>query len=248
MRSQPHSPSEDELREVAERMAEAQELALFGNWEWVPGEDRVTWSDQLYRIFGLEPGEHEPTFEGYLERVHPDDRAWVRERIEATLAGGEPYLHEHRIVLPDRSLRTLRCHGQAVRDDAGHVVRLVGVCQDITELAEAEWARRVAEARFRNAFEHAPIGKALVELKRGEATMVESNRALSAITGYRQDELLAESLDRLVAAEDRDLDRELRDRLLAGAIESYTVEKRLRHKSGHQVWCQLSVSLAPGGQ
>ena len=229
-------------------MAEAQEVALFGNWEWVPAEDRVTWSDQLYRIFGLEPGALEPTFEGYLERVHPEDRDWVQERILATLTSREPYLHEHRIVLPDGSLRTLRCHGQAVTDDAGQVVRLVGVCQDVTQLAEAERARHVADARFRNAFEHAPIGKALVELERGEATVVECNRALCSITGYRQDELLAESLDRLVIAEDRALDRELRDRLLAGRIESYTVEKRLRHKSGDHVWCQLSVSLAPGAQ
>ena len=60
----PHPHSEDELREVAERMAEAQQVALFGDWEWVPADDRVTWSDQLYRIFGLEPGALEPTFEG----------------------------------------------------------------------------------------------------------------------------------------------------------------------------------------
>src|SRR3954469_19875947 len=136
--------SEADLREAAERMAEAQQGARFGNWEWVPEKDRVTWSEQLYRIFGVEPGDYEPSFEGYLERVHPEDRDWVRERIEATVSGQEPFLHEHRLVLSDGSTRTLRCHGQVVTDGAGEAVRMVGVCQDITELADAEWARRVA--------------------------------------------------------------------------------------------------------
>jgi diguanylate cyclase (GGDEF)-like protein/PAS domain S-box-containing protein len=103
-----------------------------------------------------------------------------------------------------------------------------------------------AETRFSNAFEHAPIGSALVELERGRVTVIECNKALCAITGRSREELLGESLDSLAVEQDRDLDSDLRDRLLTGEIETYTVEKRLNHTSGDHVWCQLSVSLAPG--
>jgi diguanylate cyclase (GGDEF)-like protein/PAS domain S-box-containing protein len=243
----PRTRDTGELREAAARMAEAQEVARFGNWEWVVGEDQVTWSDQLYRILGLDPEEWEPSFETYVERVHIDDRRWVDWRLRRVLEGRKPDLFEHRIVRPDGSVRTLRCHTQPVAGADGETRRLVGVCQDITELADAESARRIAEARFRNAFEHAPIGVALVELGDGEAKVIESNRALGAITGYGGAELRAASLDRITVEEDRALDSEQRRRLLAGEIYSYGVEKRLRHKAGHLIWCQLNVSLSRRG-
>jgi diguanylate cyclase (GGDEF)-like protein/PAS domain S-box-containing protein len=243
----PRTRETAELREAATRMAEAQEIARFGNWEWVVEEDHVTWSDQLYRILGLEPGECDASFETYVERVHLDDREWVDWRIRRVLEGRQPDLFEHRIVRPDGSVRTLRCHTQPVAGADGQTVRLIGVCQDITELADAESARRIAEARFRNAFEHAPIGVALVELGDGEAKVIESNRALATITGYEGAELRAGSLDRITVEEDRASDREQKRRLLAGEIDSYDVEKRLRHKAGHLIWCQLNVSLSRRG-
>jgi PAS domain S-box-containing protein len=243
----PRTSETAELREAAARMAEAQQVARFGSWEWVIGDDHVTWSDELYRILGLDPGEWDASFETYLERVHIDDRQWVDWRIRRVLEGRQPDLFEHRTVRPDGSARTLRCHTQPVAGADGQTVRLVGVCQDITELADAESARRIAEARFRNAFEHAPIGVALVELEGGEARVIESNRALGMITGYRGAELRDRSLDGITVEEDRALDREQRRRLLAGEIDAYDVEKRFRHKAGHLIWCQLNVSLSRRG-
>lgn len=238
--------SEAELREVAERMAEAQTIARFGNWEWIVASDQVSWSDQLYRIFGMEPGDFEATFDAYIDRVVPEDREWVGERIAAALEAQEPYLFEHGILLPEGSRRMLRCHGQPIAGDTGEVERLVGVCQDVTELAEAEAARRSAELRFRNAFEHAPIGVALVDLESEGARPTEVNRAMMAITGYSAEELMSLGLDEITVEDDRGLDRSRRDQLLAGEVESYSVEKRCKHAGGHQIWCEVSVSLAPG--
>jgi diguanylate cyclase (GGDEF)-like protein/PAS domain S-box-containing protein len=109
---------------------------------------------------------------------------------------------------------------------------------------------RAAELRFRNAFEHAPLGKALIDIGSERGRLVECNRALCAITGFDRDELLALSLDQITEEEDRDLDRDQRRRLLAGEQDFYTVDKRLVHKDGHRVWCQISVSLVPaaGGE
>jgi diguanylate cyclase (GGDEF)-like protein/PAS domain S-box-containing protein len=238
--------AEADLREVAQRMAEAQRVAHFGNWEWDLAESRVTWSDELYTIFGLEQGRFAATFEAYMERVHPEDRGWVGELIEATLRSHEPYLFEHRILLPDGAERALRCHGQVVENEKGEAVRLVGVCQDITELAEAEKVRRAAELRVRNAFEHAPIGVALISISEEDdkGSFLDVNRAMCSITGYTREQLLATSLDELTIPEDRELDALQRRRLLARNFESYSVEKRCRHAEGHTMWVQISISLA----
>ena len=240
--------SEERLREVVARMDEAQEIAHFGDWEWVIEEDRVTWSDELCRIFGLEPGQAPETLDGCLARVHPEDRAGARHRMQQALRTREPYLSEHRIVLPDDSVRNLRCHAQAVLGEGEKVERLVGVCLDITELAGAEQALHAAEGRFRKAFDHAPVGVALVDFEPEEPKLVECNRAMSAITGYEVSELLTMGLDSLAAEADRDLDRDHRRRLLEGELDSYTVEQRFQHKAGSPIWCQLNVSLLPGGE
>jgi diguanylate cyclase (GGDEF)-like protein/PAS domain S-box-containing protein len=236
--------TEAELRDVRERMAAAQRLAHLGSWEWDVGEDRVTWSDEVYRIFGVEAGQFGANFEAYVELIHPHDRRRVNDEIRKALARGEPFVFEHRTVL-DGSFRTVRCQGEPVTDAAGKVVRLFGVCQDVTDLAESERARRAPADRFRNAFEHAPIGVALVAIEgNGLGGFLAVNRAMCALTGYSEQDLVNSSLDEITAPEDRHLDSAQRRRLLAGKFDSYTVEKRFIHHEGHEIWGQFSLSLA----
>jgi diguanylate cyclase (GGDEF)-like protein/PAS domain S-box-containing protein len=236
--------AEGELRDATERMATAQRIAHFGNWEWDLNEDRVTWSDELHRILGVEKGRFGDSFEAYLELVHPHDRPRVNDEIQSALATAKRFVFDHRVVLQD-SVRTLRCHGESRADAEGKVVRLFGVCQDITELAQSERARRTAEDRFRNAFEHAPIGVALVAIEEaGLGHFLAVNRAMCALTGYSEEDLINSSLDEITAPEDRQLDSAQRRRLLAGKFDSYTVEKRFVHREGHQIWGQFSLSLA----
>ena len=122
----------DELRAAAARMSEAQRVADIGSWEWRVSDDRVTWSDHLFRIFGLDPATFEPSYEGFLRQVHPGDRALVRVEIETAVRERRPYKLEHRITV-DESERVLRCKGEPIVDDTGTVVRVVGVCQDVTD-------------------------------------------------------------------------------------------------------------------
>jgi diguanylate cyclase (GGDEF)-like protein/PAS domain S-box-containing protein len=111
---------------------------------------------------------------------------------------------------------------------------------------EPERSRHAAELRFRNAFEHAPIGIALVEYDAARARIVEANRALSAITGHDRSELLALGFEDLIDPSDRDSDCEQRRMLLSGELDSYSLQRRLLHDAGHKVWCQMSASLVPG--
>jgi diguanylate cyclase (GGDEF)-like protein/PAS domain S-box-containing protein len=241
----------EELRAAAALMADAQRVANFGSWEWRLDDNQVSWSDQLYRIFGIEqeqdPDSFRGTFAKYLERVHPEEQAEVRAKIEAALADAISFRFEHRIVRPDGQIRNLRCQGEPLVDPATkEIVRVVGVCQDVTELAQIERARSEADARFRIAFENAPIGIALVDFKEGpDGRLTEVNRALCDLTGRSGDELIGTKLTGLCLAEDAAIDEAQRERLIAGEIERFTVEKRALLPDDRLVWHELSVSTIP---
>jgi len=114
-------------------LAAAQEVAHLGSWEWDIDRNRVTWSDELYRIYGFEPQSVSVSYEWYLEHVYPQDRERVRERIEQAYADRRPFSFEHRSVLQDGTVRTLRERGEVIVDDAGRPRRMLGTAQDVTE-------------------------------------------------------------------------------------------------------------------
>jgi PAS domain S-box-containing protein len=130
--------AEERLHLRERQLSQAHRLARLGSWEWEVAENRVRWSDELYRIYGLEPQEFGATFAAYLERVHPDDRDAVRESIEAAVRAGRPFDFEERIVRADGEVRRLRSRGEVVTDADGRALRLIGACQDVTEQREAE--------------------------------------------------------------------------------------------------------------
>ena len=119
------------------QLAEAQAIARVGSYEWDVETNRFRRSAELCRIFGLESDAFEPTLEGYLERVHPDDRQMARAAIESALRDGTPFEFEERIVRPDGAVRVLHSKGRWIRDDLGRPVMLVGTSQDVTERRQA---------------------------------------------------------------------------------------------------------------
>ena len=130
--------AEQALLERRTLLAQTQALAGLGSWEWDPQTGRFSWSDELFRIFGLEPRSIEPSFEAYLERVHPDDRQMSGSIVARALAEGRGFKHEERLVRGDGSERLVRTHGQIVRDDEGRALKLIAACLDITEQRQAE--------------------------------------------------------------------------------------------------------------
>ena len=128
------------LAETASRFAEAQSLAHIGSWEWDIRRDTIMWSDELYRIFGLERGAEPLHYDTYLELVHPDDREFARERVGAALEDGKPFAFEHRLVRPDGQERILMGRGRVVME-GDEAVRMLGTGQDITEQRQVERLR-----------------------------------------------------------------------------------------------------------
>ena len=124
--------AERQLASANASLAEAQQVAHIGSWEWNIGEHRITWSDELYRLFGLEPGSG-MDYEAYLARLHPDDAAPTRDLVSRAAEDGEAFSFDHRVVWDDGTLRWLHGHGRVVAGPDGRPVRMVGTAQDITE-------------------------------------------------------------------------------------------------------------------
>lgn len=123
---------DDELRVRETQLADAEKVAHLGSFEWLPATDTVRWTDELFRIFGLKPGEIQPTGVSYIERVHPEDREATRKRIERSLFTGSPFEGQERIVCPDGSVHILFSRGQWLLDEDQQTRKLVGTCQDIS--------------------------------------------------------------------------------------------------------------------
>ena len=113
-------------------LEQAQEVAHVGSWvAELDGSDRLDWSAEAYRIFGVPPGQFAGSSESFFSFVHPDDRAAVRAASEAAAAGGPAYDIEHRVIRPDGGVRWVHEKATLVGGAQGRPLRMVGTVQDI---------------------------------------------------------------------------------------------------------------------
>jgi two-component system cell cycle sensor histidine kinase/response regulator CckA len=150
---------EDELKLRESQLADAQRIANFGSYEWVPGTNTVRWTEELFRIFGLRPEEFCPTLESYLERVYPKDREDTRKRIEQCLHDGTAFEAEERIMRPDGSIRLLLSQGKWLSDENRRAKKLVGTCHDITTRRDSELAKMRLEQEVHQIHKMESVGR-----------------------------------------------------------------------------------------
>ena len=132
--------AEAQLRQSEERLKKTQEMAHLGSWELDLVHNRLSWSDEVYRIFGLEPQAFGATYEAFLEAVHPEDREAVDAAYTGSLdEGRDSYEIEHRVVRKsDAVIRVVHEKCEHCRDAADRIVRSVGMVHDITERRQLE--------------------------------------------------------------------------------------------------------------
>ncbi|MGC2237192.1 MAG: response regulator [Pyrinomonadaceae bacterium] len=135
---------EEKLRSSEMRLAEAQRIARIGSFQVELATGYVEWSDEMWRIFGLEPGENGLSLEDYISHVHPDDRAFVRSSIEKSNRDKKVYDFHHRIIRPDGEMRVINNSGKFIFNEEGTPVKITGIHQDITEQDEMEKELRIA--------------------------------------------------------------------------------------------------------
>jgi len=158
---------EGKTEAMARQLEAAQAIAHVGSFEWEIATGSVMWSDELYRIYGLEPRTEAITLDVFLGFLHPDDRDRIREHIDGAIKAGGRFEYRERIVRRDGSVRVLATIGEVVVDGNGAPLHLLGTCRDVTEEVElAETRRRVerVQAGEREALEQLANGAPLADV------------------------------------------------------------------------------------
>jgi PAS domain S-box-containing protein len=217
-----------ELRDSKASLEAAQRIAHVGWWERDLISGRVSLSDEVGQIFGVQSVGLPHWHTRWLELIHPEDRPRVAEAAAAALVRDGPrYDVEYRVVRPDGQLRTIRSQGDVTWDDSGRPLRQFGVLQDITELRQAEQELRASEARFRTFVDHATDAFFLLD---DHSTVLDVNREACQSLGYSRDELIGKHRSDLDAGLDDAGIESLRQRAVFG--DAVTFETRHKRKDG----------------
>ncbi len=131
-------------------LAQAQKLTRTGSWAWDPRTENVLYcSEEMFRIFGLDPRESLPSRDNFRQQIHPEDRDWVTKRFEGSLRERADTFAEYRVLLPDGTIRHINASGHPVLNGNGELIEFIGTATDVTERKRAEEALRESEERFR---------------------------------------------------------------------------------------------------
>lgn len=234
--------AEEELIESEMQLAEAQELTMLGSWSWDVEMDRLFWSDQMHRLFGVDPSTFDATFDGFIEIVHPDDRESMRAMVERLYEDEDSFTVDHRIKRPDGKTRVMHARGKVMRDIAGRAVRVIGTSQDITKRKTSEVALRASEMRFRALAESANEGIVSID---DHSRIVFWNRGAQDVFGYWEDEVRDQPVQMLMPERYRgDHERGLARYLLTGESQliGRSVEVEGLRKNGTVFPLELSLS------
>jgi PAS domain S-box-containing protein len=226
-------------RLTSARLDAAQKVGQTGFWEHDADAGRLTWTDQVYEIFGVDRNSFAPTFEAFRDFVSPEDLAALTEQHHRALTDGSAMDLQHRLVRPDGQIRHVRARAQLYRRAPNASPVLVGTVQDVTSEHEAEVALRLSEGRFRGIISSAALGIVACDVN-GRIQI--ANEVFCRMLGYTEVELVVLDKISLVHADDRARYQSAIDRLMAGDIESSIIEMRCVRKNGDALWARVSVS------
>ena len=233
---------QERLERERASLAEAQAVTHLGSWERDLATGERTWSDEMYRILGLERADSADAGSKHLlELVLEEDRPQVALAIAETEDGGPELDRVFRLRREsDGALRHLHIRGRLAFGAAGAPERLCGTTQDVTDAHLAEVARREAEARFRITVDHAPIGMALADLRPGfRGDLLSVNQALADLVGGDREGLHGMSLASLVHPDDAATLRADLELLAIDPVARVEAQVRCMHTGGHLVWASL---------
>ncbi|MGQ0742645.1 MAG: MASE1 domain-containing protein [Alphaproteobacteria bacterium] len=239
---------EMEQRQQAERererqriqLLEAQRLANLGSWVWDVRTNRVTWSGQLYTIYGIQPEEFDGTLDAFVSRLHPDDREHVQYLVADALKRGQGFQTRERILRPNGEVRHLETCGELIRDEDGNVTQMLGICQDVTEAREAERKLERTETTYRHIVEGIRDHAIFMLDPRGH--IMSWNPAAARLKGHEAHEILGKHMDVFHTEEDR------RSGLPRQALETAMREGKFEceglrvRKDGSTFWANVATS------
>ncbi len=223
------------LRASEAAMAEAQAMAHVGSWTIDLKNHVDVWSAEAYRIFGVDPATFTPSLEGLLTRVHPDDLALVKSDYATLLASGTSAGIDHRIIMADGGIRHVHEFGRASYDADGRPVGIRGTVQDVTERLSGQAASALLAAIV-NSSEDAIISETVA------GVITSWNQGAEHLFGYRADEVIGQSVRKIVPEERRgEIDRNLATLAQGQRIAPFDTERL--SKDGVRVPVSIAVSL-----
>jgi PAS domain S-box-containing protein len=224
----PDAPSSDEqtaeraletLRASQAGLAEAQRIAHLGSWDWNIAEGSLFWSDEIYRIFGIEPREFGATYEAFLAFIHPDDREGVEKAVSLALRGEKPYSLRHRIVRPGGEERVVHERGEVSFDGSGKPARMLGTVQDVTVQARLEEELARSQAYNRGLIEASADGLITID---AEGTITDVNEQMCRMTGHSREELIGSAFASYFA-EPESAEAGVRETFAKGVVIDYAL-------------------------
>jgi PAS domain S-box-containing protein len=226
--------AQETLRRKEEELAEAQHLARVGSWLWDPKNKALTWSEELYRITGLDPSLPPPSSKEFAQLFTPESWSQLSTAMEQALQSGSIRELDVELVLPDGRHRWVTARGMAVRDASGRVNYLRGTAQDITERRQAEEARS-GLASIVETSDDAIISKNL------DGIIVSWNRGAEHIFGFSEAEAVGQHIMILIPPELREEEKTILQKTRAGEkLEHY--ETLRVTKEGKEIDVSLTIS------
>jgi len=227
-------------------LAETQKLTHTGSWAWDARSQKVLYcSEEMFRIYGLDPQEDLPTRKNFRQRVHPEDRNRTDARFARVINEKVDSFDEYRVLLPDGTVRHVISSGHPVLDGNGELIEVIGTATDVTERKRAEGALREREAKVRRLVDSNIIGIFFSGLK---GRVLETNDAFLHLVGHDRDDLVSGRIrwTDLTPPEWRESDRRALAELSSNTI-ARPYEKEFFRKDGSRVPVLIGGALFDEG-
>lgn len=234
------SPGDWRLRAAQSSLRETQSIARLGSWDFDVATQTAEWSDETYRIIGVDPETFTPSYEAFMARIHPDDRAAFHENYARSVAEHTPHDLDLRILMDDGTIKYIHTRGRTYYDEDGRPVRSIGTVLDVTERRQAELALARSERRFRHLVE--TISEMIWETdEHGNLTYV--SPAIEKLLGYTPDEVISKPFSYLMRPFETARVGERMRKALTKKSRSYALESSLLRKDGSEI--EVESSIAP---